>query len=214
MIASLRGALTERSAGACVVEAGGVGYLVSVSSHTASRLPERGQEVFLLTRQIVREDALMLFGFLDAEELRLFDLLIAVSGIGPRLALAVLSGLRPAALARAIRDEQVASLVAIPGIGRKTAERLVVELRDKVEAFEAAPASSATREGGVLPRSERYEDAVAALTRLGYTAGQAQEAVRRVAEEEDAATLEDLVRRALARLGKAAAHPQAAGRAR
>lgn len=198
MIASLRGTLLERGAGHCIVEAGGVGYLVSVSSHTAQALPERGREVALRTRQIVREDALLLFGFTDAEELRLFDLLIAVSGVGPRLALAVLSGLRPASLARAIREENVGTLVAIPGIGRRTAERLVVELRDKLEA----PVGP-VREAGVLPRAERFEDAVAALVRLGYTASQAQDAIRRASAEVEDATLEDLVRRGLARLGKA-----------
>ena len=199
MIASLRGLLTEKEPGSCVVEAGGVGYLVSISSHTAQALPDRGAEVFLRTRQVVREDALQLFGFADADELRLFDLLIGVSGVGPRLALSLLSGLRPHVLARAIREEQVGSLVAVPGIGRKTAERLIVELRDKLDAPIAGP-----REGGILPRSERFQDAVAALTRLGYTAVQAQDAVRKVSDTADDLSLEDLVRRALARLGKPA----------
>jgi Holliday junction DNA helicase RuvA len=200
MIASLRGTLTEVGPGTCVVEAGGVGYLVNVSGHTAATLPARGEEAFLRIRQVVRDDALLLFGFADPEELRLFDLLIGVSGVGPRLALAVLSGLRPQALVRAIREEHVAVLVAIPGIGRKTAERLVVELRDRLDAI-PAPA----REGGVLPRSERFEDAVAALVQLGYSSAQAQEAVRMVAVEGESLTLEELVRRALARLGRAAA---------
>ena len=100
MIASLRGTLLERTPGTCVVEAGGVGYLVQVSGHTASGLPAAGQPVFLRTRQVVREDAVQLFGFGDAEELELFDLMIGVSGVGPKLALAVLSGLRPPALRR------------------------------------------------------------------------------------------------------------------
>ena len=147
MIASLRGILSDKSAGTCTIEAGGVGYLVFVSAHTWSSLPERGGAVYLRTRQIVREDALQLFGFGDTEELRLFDLLIAVSGVGPRLALALLSGLRPQALARAIRDEQVGALVAVPGIGRKTAERLIVELRDKLETGPGAGA------GGALSRA-------------------------------------------------------------
>jgi len=203
MIASLRGTLLEKSVSSCVVEAGGVGYLVSVSGPTARELPARGEEVFLRTRQVVREDALMLFGFTDPEELRLFDLMIGVSGVGPKLALAVLSGLKPQALARAIREEQLGALVAIPGVGRKTAERLVVELRDKLEA--APVAAAAAREGGVLPRSERYDDAVAALTRLGYTAAQAQEVVRKTAADSEAAlSVEDLVRRSLAVLSRSA----------
>lgn len=200
MIASLRGILSDKSAGTCTIEAGGVGYLVFVSAHTWSSLPERGGAVYLRTRQIVREDALQLFGFGDTEELRLFDLLIAVSGVGPRLALALLSGLRPQALARAIRDEQVGALVAVPGIGRKTAERLIVELRDKLETGPGAGAG-----GALLPRSERHQDAIAALTRLGYTSAQAQEALRQVAAGAEDLALEELVRKALAALGKAAA---------
>lgn len=207
MIASLRGRLLEKSSGACVLEAGGVGYLVSVSTHTARTLPEPGAEVFLLTHQVVREDALMLFGFAEADERRLFELLLGVSGVGPKVALAVLSGLAPAALARAIRDEHVAALVAIPGIGRKTAERLVVELRDKLETIVAAGGVAGAAPGpatgrGVLPRSERFEDAVAALQSLGYSAPQAQEAVRHAHQAASESTLEELVRRALARLAK------------
>lgn len=201
MIASLRGTLLEKAQGSCVVEAGGVGYAVSISTHTARELPERGQEVFLRTRQVVREDALMLFGFTDADELKLFDLMIGVSGVGPKLALAVLSGMKPQAFARAIRDEHVGALVAIPGIGRKTAERLVVELRDKLDAISAGVAASPPAVG-VLPRSERFDDAVAALIRLGYTAPQAQDAVRQVGAGADDLTLEALVRRALGVLSK------------
>lgn len=210
MIASLRGTLAERADGSCVIEAGGVGYLVSISSHTFAALPAKGESVFLRTRQVVREDALMLFGFADSDELRLFDLLIGVSGVGPRLALAVLSGLKPAALARAIRDEHLAAIVAVPGIGRKTAERLVVELRDKLDFLAlaasgpAAPAGGAARTAGVLPRSERFDDAVAALVHLGYAPTQAQDTIRRVAEGESELSLEDLVRRGLARLSKSA----------
>ena len=203
MIASLRGTLLEKSPGSCVVEAGGVGYLVQLSTHTAAGLPAPGETVLLRTRQVVREDAVQLFGFAEPGELELFDLMIGVSGVGPRLALAVLSGLRPAALCRAIREEQIGMLTAVPGIGRKTAERLVVELRDKLESPLAAGPSAAAREAGVLPRNERWEDAVAALTRLGYTAPQAQDAVRRAAGSDGEATLEQLVRRALALLGKA-----------
>jgi len=198
VIASLRGVLAEKAPGYCVVDAGGVGYLVSVSTFTASSLPPVGSTVALRTRQIVREDALMLFGFSESQELKLFDQLITVSGVGPKLAMAVLSGLRPEALARAIRDENLGMLVAIPGIGRRTAERMVVELRDRIEA----PAGQ--REASVLPRAEKLRDAVAALTRLGYTSAQAEEALREVGGGSDEPSLEDLVRRALARLGKAA----------
>jgi Holliday junction DNA helicase RuvA len=207
MIASLRGTLLERTTGSCVIECAGVGYLVQASLRTARLLPEPGAEVTLLTHQVVREDALMLFGFADAEERKLFELLITVSGVGPKVALAVLSGLEPAVLARAIRDENIAALVAVPGVGRKTAERLVVELRDRLELIVTAGAATVTAAParGVLPKSERYEDAVAALTSLGYSASQAQEAVRRVGVDAPDLSLEDIVRRALGRLAKATA---------
>ncbi len=200
MIASVRGALLEKGTGTCVVEAGGVGYLLQVSSHTLAALPERGAAVTLRTRQVVREDSLQLFGFSDPEELKLFDLLIGVSGVGPRLALALLSGMQPAAVVRAIRGEQVGALTTVPGIGRKTAERVIVELRDKLDA--PLPAA---RDTGVLPKSGRMQDAVAALTTLGYTAPQAQEALRRLGDDAESLGLEDIVRRALAAMGKSAA---------
>ena len=205
MIASLRGTLAEKGAGHCVVEAGGVGYLVQVSTRTAAALPDPVSPVYLLTYQVVREDAHMLFGFADTEERRLFELLITVSGVGPKVALAVLSGLKPQALARAIRDENLAGLVAIPGVGRKTAERLVVELRDKIDVLVTAGGAAPQPARGVLPRSERFEDAVAALVALGYSPAQAQEAVRRVSEGGESLTLEELVRGALSRLSKSAA---------
>lgn len=203
MIASLRGTLAEKGAATCVIEAGGVGYLVSVSTHTARQLPAEGASVYLRTRQVVREDAVLLFGFADADELRLFDLLIGVSGVGPRLALALLSGLKPGVLARALREANIALLVAVPGIGRKTAERLIVELRDRVEFLELAESAGHPRASGT-PHSEQFQDAVAALTRLGYTAPQAQDAVRRAGGDDASATLETLVRRALATLSKPA----------
>lgn len=208
MIASLRGALLERADGACIIEAGGVGYLVHVSSHTLAEMPELGAEVRLRTRHIVREDAQLLFGFLRVEELRLFDLLIAVSGVGPKLALAALSGMKPEALVRAIREEQIAAIVAVPGIGRKTAERIVIELRDKLDHIgPLAPAASGSaqerRDAGVLPRSERFDDAVAALVTLGYPSAQAQDAVRKAGRDADGLSLEDLVKGALGRLARA-----------
>lgn len=209
MIAALRGALLSREEGACVVEAGGVGYLVQVSTHTAARLPAIGAEVRLRTRQIVREDALLLFGFADPDELRLFDLLITVNGVGPRMALAVLSGLTPTSLAEAVRGEQVARLVAVPGIGRKTAERLIMELRDKLDfmpvtlSATAPPAAPGRKRARV--EDARHEDAVAALLTLGYAPAQAQEAARAAAGAvEPSASLEALVKRALAELARPA----------
>jgi Holliday junction DNA helicase RuvA len=210
MIASVRGTLIERGDGFAVVEAGGVGYQVHVSTATLTALPAVGSEVRLHTRHIVREDAQLLFGFVERDELRLFDLLIAVNGVGPRIAIAVLSGLAPARFARAVRDENLAALTAVPGVGRKTAERLVVELRDKLGFLPTAPADAGAESRGegrakktrVLEKSERYDDAVAALVTLGYSATQAADAVRRVSEESGEAAAEDLVRRALAVLAR------------
>lgn len=203
MIASLRGTLVERGDGCCVIECSGVGYLVHVSAHTLAALPTENASVRVRTRQIVREDAVQLFGFADDDEARLFDLLIAVNGVGPKLALAALSGLQPAALARAIRDQRVAALVAVPGIGKKTAERLVVELRDKLDFLVGPGASRADRPtSSVVARSEAWEDAVAALVNLGLSPAQAQEALRAVSEDDDSLPLQELLRRALSRHGR------------
>lgn len=203
MIASLRGVLAEKEAAQCVIETGGVGYRVSVSTHTARALPAAGEPVFLHTHQVVREDAVQLFGFAELEERRLFELLITVSGVGPKVALAVLSGLAPPALARALREENIAQLVGIPGVGRKTAERLIVELRDKLELAVTARSSSAPAPAagrGMLPKTETFDDAVAALIRLGYSQAQAQDALRKVTVAGEEQSLETLVRQALARL--------------
>jgi len=210
VIASLRGTLLERGDGFVVVEAGGVGYQVHVTTGTLVSLPAPGEEVRLHTRHVVREDAQLLFGFAERDELKLFDLLIAVNGVGPRIAIAVLSGLSPARFASAVRDENLGAMTAVPGVGRKTAERLVVELRDKLGFLPAAPAAASAESGSagrakkprVLEKSERYEDAVAALVTLGYSPSQAADAVRRVSEEAGDAAAEDLVKRALAVLAR------------
>lgn len=212
MIAHIRGTLLERGDGFCVIEAGGVGYQLQVSTSTLAALPSLGAETKLHTRHIVREDAQLLFGFTERDELRLFDLLIAVNGVGPRIALAVLSGLAPARFARAVRDEDLAALTAVNGVGRKTAERLVVELRDKLGFIPVPAAPASADEGGrtrgrgkpprVLEKSERYDDAVAALVTLGYSPAQASDAVRRVSEHAGDAGAEDLVKRALAVLAR------------
>ena len=209
MISSIRGELLERGDGFVVLEAGGVGYHVHVSTPTLAALPAPGATVFLRTRHIVREDAQLLFGFDDTDELRLFDLLIGVSGVGPKLALATLSGLKPAALARAIRDEQISTIVAVPGIGRKTAERLVLELRDKLDFLPMGAAllagekpGKSSKSASVLPRNEVFEDAVAALVSLGLPTAQAQETVKWAADGQGELSLEQLVKRALSRLGK------------
>ena len=203
MIASIRGVLAGKSSSQCVVEAGGIGYEVGVSSRTARALPEPGEPVFLHTHLVVREDAHLLFGFAEPEERRLFELLITVSGVGPKVALAVLSGLGPGDLARAIRDENLVALTAVPGIGRKTAERLVVDLRDKLEIVTSAATTTAAPPAA--PDAGRWDDAVAALIRLGYSRPQAIQTVKDVVREDGDLSIEDVVRRALGKLGRQAA---------
>jgi len=208
VIASIRGTLLERGEGFVVVEAAGVGYQVNVTTGTLVSLPAVGEEVRLHTRHIVREDAQLLFGFAERDELKLFDLLIAVNGVGPRIATAVLSGLSPVRFAAAVRDENLGAITSVPGVGRKTAERLVVELRDKLGFLPAMPSGSPAagerqeKKPRVLAKNERHEDAVAALITLGYTVAQATDAVSRVAEEVGEAAAEDLLKRALAKLAR------------
>lgn len=214
MIASVRGIVLEKTDGVCVVEAGGVGYELHVSTPTLAGLPGVGDEVRLFTRHIVREDAQLLYGFAERDEQRLFDLLIGVNGVGPRIAMAVLSGLQPARFARAVRDENLAAITAVNGVGRKTAERLIIELRDKLAflpmAAPPAPADAISRRGRpaaaapgkVLGQSQRFDDAVAALVTLGHPQPLAIEAVRRVSEDAADASAEDLLRRALAALSR------------
>src|SRR5512135_2044414 len=143
MIAHLRGRLISKHPNQAIVETGGVGYDVTISVPTFSELPSAGQEVALYIHTHVREDAIALFGFLRAEEKQLFEKLISVSGIGPKLAITILSGMPTADMVSAIRGNDVARLTRIPGIGKKTAERMVLELRDKLEAFGATPAAPA-----------------------------------------------------------------------
>src|SRR5262245_22121847 len=133
MIASLRGALLEKHPNQVIVDVHGVGYDVAIPVSTYSALPESGKEVTLRVHTHVREDAIALFGFVSSEEKVLFEKLIGVSGIGPKLAITVLSGLAAADLTTAIRSGDVQRLTRIPGIGKKTAERMVLELRDKVD---------------------------------------------------------------------------------
>jgi Holliday junction DNA helicase RuvA len=194
MIAHLRGTLLEKHPNQAVVECGGVGYDLVISVATFSALPEPGAEVQLRVHTHVREDALLLFGFLASEDKALFEKLITVSGIGPKLAITVLSGLATADLIRIIRAGEVQQLTRVPGIGRKTAERIVLELRDKLD-FGAAPAAARGLAAPLLSELER--DCVSALANLGCPSGAAEIAVRKAAAETGAADFEHLFRRAL-----------------
>lgn len=195
MIAHIRGRLIARRPNQAVVEAGGVGYDLTISVPTFSGLPPTGSEVALHVHTHVREDAIALFGFLRLEEKQLFEKLIGVSGIGPKLAITVLSGMAAEGLVAAIRGNDLGQLTRVPGIGRKTAERMVLELRDKLEGFGAAPARAAAA-------SPVEEDVLSALLNLGYARPQAERAVTAAAKNGGAANFDALFRNALGALSK------------
>jgi len=189
MIGRLRGRLDSSRPGEVLVDVGGVGYLAAVSLQTFADLPPAGQAVSLEVVTVLRENALELFAFSSEGEKAAFQVLRSVSGIGPRMALAVLSGIRVGDLAVAVAAADLRRLTSIPGIGRKTAERMVVELRDRLEA---APVAAS-------PTVRVEDDAVSALVGLGYKRGEAEKAVRAAAGAGDG-SLEDVLRRALAAL--------------
>ena len=193
MIAHLRGTLISKHPNQAIVEAAGVGYDVTITIPTFSDLPALGAEVALFIHTHVREDALALYGFLRAEEKQLFEKLISVSGIGPKLAITILSGMPADTMVGAIKGNNVAALTRIPGIGKKTAERMVLELRDKLEAIGVAAAAAAA--------SPVEEDVLSALVNLGYQRALAERAVARLGNTENE-SFDSLFRKTLAALSK------------
>lgn len=200
MIASLRGTLITKTPTEIVLDVGGVGYGVSIPLSTFEKLGNVGTEVFLHTYLHVREDAMLLYGFHTEEERSLFKLLLSVTGIGPRMAQGILSGIPASDLRSYIVAGNSGALTTIPGIGRKLAERLIVELREKVSKIEA--------QGGVFPpssdpRGAVRNEALLALTSLGYNRTTAERAVRLAVEElgENAGILQLLVKTALRNAG-------------
>ncbi|GAB4332430.1 MAG: Holliday junction branch migration protein RuvA [Desulfobulbaceae bacterium] len=181
MIATLSGTLSDKLPDRAVIDVGGVGYEVQISGRTYDRLPPEGEEVFLHVHTSVREDAITLFGFMGREEKELFLLLNTVSGVGPRLALGILSGIAAPELSEAISTKNMARLTAIPGVGKKTAQRMCVELQDKVAplAGQAAPEGEGFADTGSL-QGDNVQDAVSALVNLGYPQNTAWQAMRRV----------------------------------
>jgi len=197
MIAWLSGRLRRKSADAIVVDVGGVGYQVAIALSTFRSLPEPGETVDLHIHTQLREDSLSLYGFSMEPERDLFQLLLGVSGVGPKLALAVLSGMSVADLAAAVRTGDDAKLRAISGIGSKTAARLCLELKDKVHQLLPAAGDGARP----LPAaSARHEDAVSALMSLGYRRQPSEEAVQKVLRDHTGTKLEELIRKALGEL--------------
>lgn len=193
MIAHLRGKLISKRPNQAIVEAGGVGYEVNISIPTFSGLPAVASDVSLFIYTHVREDALALFGFLRAEDKQLFEKLISVSGIGPRLAITILSGMAADAMVAAIKSNNVPVLTRIPGIGKKTAERMVLELRDKLDSFGAptpVPAASPVE-----------EDVISALVNLGYQRGLVERTLAQLGKSADE-SFDALFRKSLAVLAK------------
>ena len=198
MITFLQGVLVERHPTRAVVDVGGVGYEVSIPLSSFDRLPAENQPCRILTYDHVREDVHQLFGFMSEGERRMFVLLMTVSGIGPKLALSTLSGMSVRDLKKSVAEGDVKRLSSISGIGKKTAERVVVELRDKISVGEALEAASEDR--ALAPGDMKARDAILALIALGYKRNESQEMVRAVMEGSTAdLTVEDVIRKALAR---------------
>ena len=188
MIGSVRGRIVSKTPPQLMVEAGGLGYELETPMSTFFHLPAVGEEVRLLTHLVVREDAHVLYGFGTEGERRLFRSLIKVSGVGPKIALALLSGISVEAFAQCVQSQDVAALIKVPGIGRKTAERLVVEMRDRLEAGGAAASAVPV---GSSPEAEAF----GALVALGYRPAEATRLLK--AAGPGTHSTEELIRRAL-----------------
>ena len=199
MIAHLTGNLLEKHANTAIVDVGGVGYEVSIPLSTFYELGEEGSDVSLRIYTHVREDAIQLFGFKTTRERDLYLRLISVQGIGPKLGITILSGMSADEIVAAIRANNLVKITSIPGIGRKTAERMVIELRDKVTELSAEGSAEQTAE---LPTDDVFDDALSALTNLGYQKAAAEKAVKQAATEGDEYTVQKLLRRSLQILAK------------
>jgi Holliday junction DNA helicase RuvA len=189
MIGSVRGRILVKAPPQLLVETGGLGYELEAPMSTFYHLPAVGEEVRLLTHLVIREDAHVLYGFGTEDERRLFRSLIKVSGVGPKIALALLSGLSVEAFAQSVQSQDVATLIKVPGIGRKTAERLVVEMRDRLEA--SGPAAASAVPLGASPEAEAF----GALVALGYKPAEATRLLK--AAGPGTHSTEELIRRAL-----------------
>jgi len=196
MIAHLRGTLLEKHPNQIIVDVQGVGYDVTIPVSTFSSLPDAGAEVRLRVHTHVREDAISLFGFYSPQEKLLFEKLISVSGIGPKLAITVLSGLATGDLVGAIRNGQVDHLVRIPGVGKKTAERMVLELRDKLDMVVGGSAAP-SEDRAVSAMTEVDQDVLSALMNLGCQHPAAEAAIRKAKAGGTAGEFEPLFRRSL-----------------
>ena len=201
MIGRLSGQLLEKQPPELLIDVNGVGYEVSAPMSTFYALPDVGEKVIIHTHMVVREDAQLLYGFSTQSERTLFRILIKINGVGPKLALTILSGITADEFIRCIHDNDAAALVRLPGIGKKTAERLIVELRDKVGA--EAESSDTTSSPGLMSVStvkSPIADAVSALVALGYKPNDASKMVRSI--ETEGMNTEEIIRQALQGMAK------------
>ncbi len=196
MIGTIRGTLVNKHPPDILVDVGGVGYEIQVPMTTLFQLPELGSEVSLVTHFVVREDAQLLYGFIDERDRTLFRQLIKVSGVGPKLALAILSGMDAASFARCVQRDDLSSLVALPGVGKKTAERLLVEMRDKLEGWLGQVGGAGESSISADPVTDIVADAESALVALGYRPAEASRMVAAV-NDDGVGDSEELIRRAL-----------------
>jgi Holliday junction DNA helicase RuvA len=202
MIAFLSGKLLEKHANTVIVDVGGVGYEVSIPLSTFYELGEAGSDVELRIYTHVREDAIQLFGFKTTHERDLYLKLISVQGIGAKSGITMLSGMNADEIIAAIRSNDLARLIAIPGVGRKTAERLVIELRDKVGELAVAVGAGGRDGSAQLPADAIFEDALSALVNLGYQKAAAERALNKVVQEGTEMSVQKLLRRSLQVLAK------------
>lgn len=202
MIAFLSGKLLEKQANSVIVDVGGVGYEVAIPLSTFYEVGEVGSDVALRVHTYVREDAIQLFGFKTLSERELFLNLIGVSGIGPKSAITALSGMSADEIIAAIRTNNIARLNTIPGIGKKTAERLVIELRDKVAKLSAVVGEEARTESTASGGDSVFDDALSALVNLGYQRPHAEKAIKQSIQEGTEISVQKLLRRSLQILAK------------
>lgn len=193
MIAHLRGRVLRKTPQEVVVDVGGVGYRVAIPVSTFYRVGEEGDELSLRIHTQVREDTLALFGFLTAAEQEVFERLIAVAGVGPKLAVGILSGIEVTDFVQALRSNDLVRLTRIPGVGKKTAERLVLELKDKMSALLAGAPETAAPPSPASPK----DDLLSALANLGYSRPEVERSVDRALAADGAGRFEDLLRSTL-----------------
>jgi Holliday junction DNA helicase RuvA len=194
MIGYLTGKIISKKPTKVLIDINGVGFIVNISINTFDKIAEQGEKISLHTYLSVKEDSLTLYGFYTISEKELFEILISVNGVGPKLAQAVLSGITAGEFKNAVANNNISRLVAIPGVGRKTAERMIIELRDKIEKVSDSDTQIDSRSFSAK------DDAVLALVGLGYNQKVADKITRSILEENSALSLEDLIKESLKRL--------------